>query len=260
MVVRRIREHVATHNWFAVTVDLVIVIAGVFLGTQVNNWNESRIEARQAENYRRRLLQELDFNRRQYVAQVAYFESVMRYGERAVAEMDDLSVDPRGFVIDAFQLTQVDQAPGKSYIYQEMVSGGFVSGLGDERMQNLASDYYLNVSLANGLVDKLYPYRDLVRGLVPINVQRAIGQTCGDLPVMHDGRLVGLALRDKCAVEIEPDQARRIAAAIRSAPNMRTLMTRYIATIDEKLGTLRFNVGETETLVRELQRHSIRQS
>ena len=44
MVVRRIREHVATHNWFAVSVDLLIVVAGVFLGIQASNWNEARIE------------------------------------------------------------------------------------------------------------------------------------------------------------------------------------------------------------------------
>ena len=33
MVIRRIREHVGAHNWFAVGVDLAIVVAGVFLGT-----------------------------------------------------------------------------------------------------------------------------------------------------------------------------------------------------------------------------------
>jgi len=42
MVIRRIRDHVADQNWFAVAVDLGIVVAGVFLGTQVSNWNASR--------------------------------------------------------------------------------------------------------------------------------------------------------------------------------------------------------------------------
>ncbi len=31
MVIRRVREHVASHNWFAVAVDLAIVAIGVFL-------------------------------------------------------------------------------------------------------------------------------------------------------------------------------------------------------------------------------------
>ena len=32
MVFRRIREHVAAQNWFAVGIDLAIVFIGVFLG------------------------------------------------------------------------------------------------------------------------------------------------------------------------------------------------------------------------------------
>ena len=41
-MIRRIREHVAHHNWFAVAIDLAIVVIGVFLGTQASNWNQTR--------------------------------------------------------------------------------------------------------------------------------------------------------------------------------------------------------------------------
>lgn len=44
MVVRRILEHVVAHNWFAVGVDLLIVVVGVVIGMQVTNWNTRRIE------------------------------------------------------------------------------------------------------------------------------------------------------------------------------------------------------------------------
>ena len=44
MVIRRIRDSVAKHNWFAVGVDLLIVIVGVFLGLQADNWNEGRLD------------------------------------------------------------------------------------------------------------------------------------------------------------------------------------------------------------------------
>ena len=44
MVARRIREHVASYNWFAVLVDLIVVTIGVFIGIQASNWNSARIE------------------------------------------------------------------------------------------------------------------------------------------------------------------------------------------------------------------------
>jgi hypothetical protein len=42
MILRRITEHVKAQNWFAVGLDFVIVVFGVFMGLQVSNWNEAR--------------------------------------------------------------------------------------------------------------------------------------------------------------------------------------------------------------------------
>ena len=42
MVIRRFREHVARQDWFAVLIDVGIVVLGVFLGIQASNWNEAR--------------------------------------------------------------------------------------------------------------------------------------------------------------------------------------------------------------------------
>ena len=48
MILRRITEHVKTQNWFAVVLDFVIVVIGVFIGIQVANWN-SLAQARSKE-------------------------------------------------------------------------------------------------------------------------------------------------------------------------------------------------------------------
>jgi hypothetical protein len=44
MILRRITEHVKAQNWFAVAIDFVIVVIGVFIGIQVSNWNEARAD------------------------------------------------------------------------------------------------------------------------------------------------------------------------------------------------------------------------
>ena len=44
MLLRRITQHVKAQNWFAVGLDFLIVVIGVFVGLQVNNWNEVRAE------------------------------------------------------------------------------------------------------------------------------------------------------------------------------------------------------------------------
>ena len=42
MLLRRVIEHVREQHWTAIAIDFVIVVAGVFVGIQVANWNEAR--------------------------------------------------------------------------------------------------------------------------------------------------------------------------------------------------------------------------
>ncbi|UPT64858.1 MAG: hypothetical protein M0D54_10405 [Hyphomonadaceae bacterium JAD_PAG50586_4] len=42
MILRRLSEHVKAQNWFAVALDFVIVVLGVFVGLQVDNWSAER--------------------------------------------------------------------------------------------------------------------------------------------------------------------------------------------------------------------------
>ena len=44
MLLRRVIEHVKAQNWTAVALDFVIVVVGVFIGIQVANWNDARVD------------------------------------------------------------------------------------------------------------------------------------------------------------------------------------------------------------------------
>lgn len=55
MILRRVSEHVKAQNWFAVGIDLLIVVAGVFIGLQVQQWAEARQQDRLERTYTLRL-------------------------------------------------------------------------------------------------------------------------------------------------------------------------------------------------------------
>lgn len=42
MLLRKVTMHVRGQNWTAVLIDLVVVVVGVFVGLQVQDWNEFR--------------------------------------------------------------------------------------------------------------------------------------------------------------------------------------------------------------------------
>ena len=239
MVIRRIREHVAAHNWFAVGIDLAIVVAGVFLGTQVNNWNEERIDRERAADYRARLIGELDFNARQYALQAAYYRRAKAYGLKTLAALNGSGpLSDRDFVIAAYQLTQTDTTKSKTGVYDEMTARGLGDRLGDEETQQVASDFYLTAEVSQRMIESTFPYRTLLREVLPYAIQIRIRQECGDRSVYYEKRLVGITTVSPCPLAIAPAEAASAASALRSVPDLERQMTRYVASLDEKIDNL----------------------
>lgn len=58
MLLRRITNHVRDQNWFAVFIDFLIVVVGVFIGIQVANWNSDITEQARGESIKTRLVAE----------------------------------------------------------------------------------------------------------------------------------------------------------------------------------------------------------
>ncbi len=55
MILRRVAAAIRRQDWFAVLIEIAIVVIGVFIGLQVNNWNEARIERSQERAYLTRI-------------------------------------------------------------------------------------------------------------------------------------------------------------------------------------------------------------
>jgi len=62
MLLRRITTHLKDQNWFAVYLDLTIVVVGVFIGIQVSNWNETLTDNRDYSKALARLSTEVETN------------------------------------------------------------------------------------------------------------------------------------------------------------------------------------------------------
>lgn len=60
MLLRRITQHIKNQNWFAVFLDFMIVVVGVFIGIQVANWNQERATRAAEKQYLERLKADLE--------------------------------------------------------------------------------------------------------------------------------------------------------------------------------------------------------
>lgn len=76
MLPRRIANNLKDQNWKTVAIELLVVVIGVFLGLQVDNWNESRIERNTVRTYYVQIIEDLRTNENNLLAHLAdYLET-----------------------------------------------------------------------------------------------------------------------------------------------------------------------------------------
>jgi hypothetical protein len=60
MLLRRFTKHINEQNWFAVFLDLIIVVAGIIIGLQVNAWKSAQNDRVMERQYLERLLADME--------------------------------------------------------------------------------------------------------------------------------------------------------------------------------------------------------
>ena len=82
MILCRFTKHITEQNWFAVGLDVIVVVVGIFLGMQVTDWNEQRKEKVFHQLYIERLSRDINYDLSSAKAHANYFKRVKAYGEK----------------------------------------------------------------------------------------------------------------------------------------------------------------------------------
>jgi hypothetical protein len=219
MFLRRIVEHLKTQSWTAVGLDLAIVILGVFLGTQVSNWNQERIEKRDTERLLLELRPALQAFADYFDTAKPYYATSRAYSDTAFAGwLGDPAVSDKQFVIAAYQASQV---------YSFGINGeNWAAIFGGERLRDIDNEG-LRRGLTNLMtfnydqIDQIAvatPYRQHVRQVIPVEIQDAIRAECTDKPIR--GSLLVLELPSTCDLDLPESAFAAGAAALRTEPEL----------------------------------------
>lgn len=235
MVIRRIRDHVTAQNWFAVGIDIAIVVVGVFLGLQANNWNAARIERSEAEAYREQIIDDLKSNEADIAGRRAYYQSVRAHALAALGAIEVPS-QPRGepFLIDAYQASQVWLRPLTRTGYDEMTGAGLSNGLGDRQTRSRLTAFYTQIRQFDITALNMTSYRERLRRAMPYKVQSAVQRHCGDRVSTLTGGAQMAALPDTRSLGLDSITVTLAASRIKAA-DLGEDLTRHIADIDQKM-------------------------
>jgi hypothetical protein len=251
MILRRLTENLRAQNWTAITIEFLIVVVGVFIGTQVANWNQQRLEKQATERMLAQLVPELQSQIEFFDNIVPYFATSRRYADQAFAGWQGKpNISDAQFVIAAYQASQIT-AIGINADSWSLTFGG-------DQLRNIEdSDIRRNLELVMtadyGPVEfqsVATPYREQVRRVISIDIQDRIRAECGDRNVRGKQGAVYIVLPPNCALKIEPAAAAKTAGALRRRPDLVGELHWHLAAI----ATYRANADILAAPIRELHR------
>jgi hypothetical protein len=234
MIPRRVYEHVKTHNWFAVAIDFVIVVVGVFVGLQVNNWNAARVEKLAARTYIERIREDLRENQRDLERRNAYYAQVKSHALAALAAFDKPSETlGEQFLIDAYQASQIISRVVDRSTYNEILSVGAMNSIPNLAVRRRIANFYQNAEAIEAILNYVPVYRENLRRRMPYPVQEAMLAYCDDISVTDERGAPSNSLPEECDLNLAPAAIAEAVAELLD-PELRRDLVRRIADLDTK--------------------------
>ncbi|EED30837.1 conserved hypothetical protein [gamma proteobacterium NOR5-3] len=252
MLLRRVTKHVRNQNWFAVALDFVIVVVGVFIGIQVANWNEAQADRRLGRYYLDRLVVDLTDDLEMSTQTVAYYKQVLESVKRTETLLLQENPDEKAIVAAAYRATEASGAAVTSATWDQIVSSGHIGLLRDSSLENSLANYYRVQQVTIDSNAQLFnsPYRQAVRSLIPLSVQLAIREGCSDALDTYNQPI---SFVEDCVIKVDVDVLERTANVIRTSQAVRESLRNQYSTIITVLAAMEGNAVQITDLLNSIR-------
>lgn len=253
MILRRLISNLRTQNWTAIGLELAIVIIGVFIGTQVSNWNEQRLERRQTERMLSQLQPELQGLLGFFEGARTYYATTRSYADIAFAGWERRpGVTDEQFVIAAYQASQITGIGTSGENWALIFGADQLRNIEDPGLRRALSNvmtFNFDYVDAPAVATK---FREDVRRVIPDPVQVAIRDRCGDRN--HPVNPLVIVLPRTCTYDLPDDVAASTAAALRGRPELADDLRWHLAAVASFLENVDVLANWTRDLAERIDR------
>jgi len=256
MLLRRITKHVTEQNWFAVLLDFLIVVFGLFIGLQVNNWNENRINARIADSYIERLKVDLDTEIKYFNHVIDYYRIPRDHALAALAVYNKTAKDLNvGFLVDMYQASQSINIVNRHGTYDELISTGRITLITSEDTRTMLNNYYESSRMRERTleINTFVPYRKLVRMHMDESIQMEIRQHCNDIYTITDKNYYYVQLPTNCDISVPDNLVKQDIEMLLGNEEIRQELRFQLTSLDALLGALDNAIDTTEITLAKLK-------
>ena len=179
MILNQMADSLRRRNWSAVVVEIGIVIAGILIALQLDNWNQNRKAMAQADVWRAAIIEDLRSTQRNLDWRIAYYQQALAFAEAtlpALQNHEPFSLE-QGWriVLGAFQAGQIMPFRVSGPTYREVQAAGELDSIGGRAaLTKLANYYEVTANDLEVISGGSPPYRDMIREKMPWPLQRYI--------------------------------------------------------------------------------------
>ena len=236
MIIKRIGKGIKDQDWFVVTIEIMIVVIGIFIGLQVDDWNEQRKENTLQQIYKDRLVRDIKTDMSHAQARLHYFTVVKAYGEKALAYLDLPQTErkPTPDILITFMLASSRWENFYSQVtYDELKSTGRIHLIGDVDARDQVAIYYATSNIRLKEITSGTLYFKQVRSIIQPEMQEEILHKCEEI-----GELIEsiLTIDESCSLDLDIDVVTEHMRQIESHPQIK-------AELIYAISQLRFNTN-----------------
>lgn len=183
MILRKLADAIREQNWFTVVLEVLIVVVGIFIGLQVDDWNSARIDRQRAHAYAARITSDLADDIRELEKRREFWGEVAKEGRIALAYGEEGVIPDGGAWVvlrSLLHASQVWRFIFNQTTYLEMRSAGDLHLLGDSRLRSNLAYYYVTIAERRGvgMYQSLPKYRETIRSLMDSRISAFYWQSC----------------------------------------------------------------------------------
>jgi hypothetical protein len=225
MILARIGQAIRGHDWFTALIELALLVMGIFLGFQLDRWNDERLDRVAADEYRLQLIADLEIERSDIGTLIKYHESVRRYAEVALTAWDESPpADSEELVVALYQASNILPFTAARGAYDALTANGLIDLIGGPSLTSRLAAYYGQAT--NRVFEEEKRYRRELRGVMPVAVQRLIREECVSLSL---DLTITEGLRENCDLGLDQGLLSETVEAVKAHPNMRNYLREAIS-------------------------------
>ncbi len=221
--------------------EIVLVVIGILIALQVNNWNQDRIAKKEAQNYHERLIEELSSEELILKERLEYYTLVQNHAKKVVNDLlnrpDSLGEE---FIINTYQASQQWKYRNVRDTYDELISTGNIKLIPNQYLRQRLGGYYDETDVYIPVWYSETDYRELARRHIPFEVQKKIQLAC-EIWTDTDQQIGGNAIIQNCDPQLSPEEIDQSLSLLNQ--NNQLLNNVFLLSANRQVSDLELKIG-----------------